>query len=200
MTHGRIRWKLAGTIIVPSFAISAGLLIAVAHGVLAVSFLVSNQEFKVSADRVEAAGIIQYGTVDRRYDGKLVPVTVQGVKKSTSYGLCQSTVARNVPILGTFTVKVTTDKVVARDSYADIIQSNTATVISKNANNGIAVGVSEKGPGVQQGDKVDLGSFAQEADSVVVINSRQIVLASSATYTNVSGSSLRFYKGVRECF
>lgn len=199
-THGRIRWRLFAVVMVPSLVASAALFVALAQGALAASFLVSNQQFKVTAERTEGIGLIQYSAVDRRYDGKVVPVTVTGLKQSKTTGYCQSAVARNIPLIGTFTVKVTAKQLTARDTYTDTVQSDSGSITLKNTNNGIAAGTSRKGPGIREGDKTDPGRAAQEADSVVVTNSKQIVLATSARITRTSGSSLRFHKGVHECF
>lgn len=199
-THGRIRWRLFAVVMVPSLAASAALFVALAQGALAASFLISNQQFKVTAERTEGIGLIQYSAVDRRYDGKLVPVTVTGMEQSKTTGLCQSVVARNIPLIGTFTVKATAEQVTSRDTYTDSVRSDSGTVTLKNTNNGIAAGASTKGPGIKKGDKTDPARAAQEAETIVVTDSKQIVLATSARITRISGSSVRLYKGVHECF
>jgi Family of unknown function (DUF6230) len=199
-TRSGIRWPLFAIVLTLSLAVSAALFVAVAQGVLAASFLISNQEFKETAERVESFGVIQYGAVDTRYDGTNVPVSVTGTRLSRVTGVCQSVVARDVPFVGTFTVKLNAERVTARDSYRDVVQSIDGTVTAENPNNGIAAGASRKGPGIKEGDKADPGSSAQEADSIVVTDSKQILVAVSARITQISGSSLRFYKGVNECF
>ncbi|GGW62708.1 DUF6230 family protein [Streptomyces xantholiticus] len=198
-TRGRTRWKLFSILMLPSLAASAALLVAVAQGALAASFLISNQKFKVTADRIEVTGAIQYGAFDKRYDGKVVPVTVAGAAHSTSYGVCQSTVQR-IPLIGKVTVRVTAERVTSQDSYSDVIQAHQGTVTTKNSRTGIAVGVATKGPGVRPGDNVSPTSAAQESDSSVVTDSRSIVVATSARVTKTIGSSTRIYKGVNECF
>ncbi|MFE2472635.1 DUF6230 family protein [Streptomyces mirabilis] len=179
---------------------SVGLFVALAQGALAASFLISGQEFKVSAERIEGTGVIQYGAFDRQYDGKNIPVVVTGYKKLTTIGLCQSVVARDIPLVGTVTVKTTARRSTARDAYSDVVQTDDATVTIKNSRNGIAAGASRKEPGINDGDNTSPASVAQDADSIVVTNSRAIVVATSATIITNEGSSLRIYKGIKECF
>lgn len=180
--------------------VGAAMMFALAEGVLAASFVISNQQFKVAADRIEGSGLIQYGTFNKRYDGTIVPVLVFGLSRSKTTGLCQSTVVRNFPIVGTITMKVTAKQVSARDSYSSVIKAMDGTVTLKNSKNGVATGSTVSGPGVRQGDKVDPASSAQEAEEFTVTKSKQIVAATSASITHITGSKVRFYRGVNECF
>ncbi|MET7549709.1 DUF6230 family protein [Streptomyces sp. NPDC005500] len=198
--RGRIRWRLFAVVMVSGLVASAALFLALAQGALAASFLISNQQSKESAERVEGTGVIQYGAFDRRYEGEIVPVLVLGLKQSKIMGFCQSTVVRDIPLIGTFTVKVTARQVTAYDTYRDVVQEDNGTVTLKDTNSGIAAGASRKGPGINEGDNTDPASSAQEADSILVTDSKQIVLATSARIARVSGRSVRFYKGVHECF
>ncbi|MGN9796439.1 DUF6230 family protein [Streptomyces sp. OZ13] len=184
---------------IPSLAASAALLVSVAEGALAASFLISDQKFKVTAERIEITGAIQYGALDKRYDGTVVPVTVSGADRSTSYGVCQSTV-QHIPLIGKVTARVTAKRVTALDSYSDVIESSQGTVTDKNRRTGIAAGAAKKGPGINPGDNVDPASAAAEADSSVITDSRSILVATSARVTQTSGVSTRIYKGVNECF
>lgn len=199
-TRGKIRWRVFSIVIAPSLAASVALFIALAQDVLAASFLISNQKFKVSSERVEGTGLIQYGASDRRYDGKIIPVLVSGLKQSKTTGFCQSVVARDIPLIGTFTVKVTIKQVTARDTYSDVVQADDGTVTLKNTITGIAVRVARNGPGVKKGDNTDPAGSATEADSIVTTNSKEILLATSARISESSGGRLRFYKGINECF
>ena len=199
-TRGRTRWRLFALVMAPSLAASTALFVAVAQGVLAVSFLVSNQNSKVSAKHVEGTGLIEYTAVDRRYDGSLVPVMVAGLRHSKSEGVCQSTVFRNIPLVGTITMKATTKQVTADDAYTDGVKASVGSSTLKNVNNGIAAGASTKGPGIAEGDKANPGNFAEEADSISVTDSKEIVVAASARISRSIGATLKYYRGVHECF
>ncbi|MFE4922316.1 DUF6230 family protein [Streptomyces sp. NPDC056661] len=183
-----------------SITASAALLIAVAEGALAASFLISNQETKLSADRTEGIGAIQYGAFDKRYDGKVIPVLVSGFAYTKITGACQSLLVRDAPLVGTFTVKITTERLTARDAYSDLIQDFSGTSTAKDAIGGVAAGATTKEPGIRKGDNTDPASAAQEAGSVLVLNSKQIAVATSVTISTSSGRSVRFYKGFNECF
>ncbi|GGN20168.1 cholesterol esterase [Streptomyces fuscichromogenes] len=185
---------------IASFAASTGLFIAVAQGALAASFTISNQEMKISTERAEGAGLIEYTATDRRYDGKRIPVLVSGLRFSKSKGICQSTVFRNIPLLGTYTVKVTTKESTARDSYSDVIRTVAGATTATGHRSGVATGADTKGPGIKAGDKVDPASAARDSDSIVVTDSKQIVLATTTGSSESSGVSVRIHKGLNECF
>ncbi|GGN44113.1 DUF6230 family protein [Streptomyces fuscichromogenes] len=201
--HGessRIRWGIFASVMVASFTASTGLFIAVAQGALAASFTISNQKMKISTERTDGAGFIEYAATDRRYDGKRIPVLVSGLKFAKSKGICQSTVFQNIPLIGTYTVKVTTEESTARDSYTDIIRTVAGTTTVTGERSGVATGSDTKGPGIKEGDKVDPAGAARDSDSIVVTDSKQIVLATSTGSAESSGVTVRIHKGLDECF
>ena len=175
------------------------LLFAVARGALAASFLISSQKSKVTAKRVESTGVVQYAATDKKHDGKLIPVTVWGAKRATSYDVCQS-IVRDMPLIGKVTAKVTAEQVTTQDSYSDVVQEYDGTITAKNARNGIAAGAADRGPGIRSRENVDPSSWAQDATSTVVTDSKSIVVASGARVTEISGNNMRIYRGVHECF
>ncbi|MGI5143421.1 DUF6230 family protein [Streptomyces sp. CA-106110] len=195
-TRGRIRWKLFAFVTLPSLTAGAALSVDMAKGVLAASYLISSEKSKSSSERIKGEGLISYTAYDRVYEGKIVPVLVSGLKESKTMGLCQSTVVRDFPLIGTFTVKLTAAQVVARDTYNDVIQSSSSSYTLRKSVTGIAVGASRNGPGVRAGDKTNPASRADEADSILVTNSKQIVVATSADIVTTSGSRVRFYRGI----
>ncbi|MFF7476728.1 DUF6230 family protein [Streptomyces sp. NPDC008092] len=196
----RIRWGIFAGVMVASFAASAGLFIAVAQGVLAASFTISNQEMKIFTERAEGAGLIQYTATDRRYDGKRIPVLVSGLRFSKSKGICQSTVFRDIPLIGTYTVRVTTEESTAHDSYSDVIRTVAGATTVRGERSGVAAGADTEGPGIKAGDKVDPAGAARDSDSIVVTDSKQIVLATTTGSSESSGVSVRIHRGLDECF
>jgi hypothetical protein len=58
---GRTRWKRFATVIVPASFIAGAIVFGQATGAIAASFNVSGQQFKVSADKLEGTGFVQYG-------------------------------------------------------------------------------------------------------------------------------------------
>lgn len=200
--RGRTRWKVFALVMSLGLCAAAALFVAMAHGALAVSFLISDQPIKSSAERIEGTGFISYGAYDKQYDGDIVPVTVSGLRKARITGLCQSVVTRGVPLVGTVTVKLTAGRdapVEARDFYSDVAQSS-GTVTYRNHNGNIAAGASTKGPGIQTGDHVNPAGSAQEADTVVLTDVEQIVWASSSSYLKMTGFKVRVHSGLNECF
>jgi hypothetical protein len=87
---GRTRWRRFAALIVPA-TLAAGALVAfTAEGVLAASFAVSGQNFKVSAESLEAEGFAQFGSVDTGADGEHHAVAPAGIRSATLSNLCQS--------------------------------------------------------------------------------------------------------------
>ncbi|MFH0242325.1 DUF6230 family protein [Streptomyces sp. HK10] len=202
VARGGTRWKRFAVVMVPSVAATAAVGVALAQGALAASFSVSGQQAKVSVDRLDGKGFVQYGTIDTVHGGKKVPVAVSAFKSAELRGLCQSVVIP-VPVFGDVSVKLNAGndgKVVeAKNLYIDLDQLD-ADATFKNINIGVSANDTSKGPGLKDGDAVLPGSFAQEADEAVLIDVKQMSWATSAGTFKLSGLSLNVAKGKNECF
>ena len=206
-TRGGTRWKRFAVVMVPSVAATAAIGVALAQGALAASFSVSGQQFKVSAQKLEGTGFLQYGAVDAQHGDKHVPVAVSAFKSATITGLCQSVVIPNLPFgIGDVTMKLTAggsgaSPVEAKDLYIDLDNLN-ADATFTNINIGVAAGDSSKGPGMHSSpsELADPGSFAQEADKAELSNVQQTAWATSAGTFKLSGLSMHVNKGDNECY
>jgi hypothetical protein len=200
--RGGTRWKRFAVVMVPSVAATAAIGVALAQGALAASFSVSGQQFKVSADRLDGTGFVQYGAVVAQHGGKTLPVAVSAFDNATIKGLCQSVVVP-VPVFGDMTLKLSagygSTPVEAKNLYIDLDQLN-ADATFRNIDIGVAAGDSTKGPGVKSGDKTDPGSFAQQADSATLTGVKQTAWATSAGTFKLSGLSMKVSKGKNECY
>jgi len=182
---------------VPGVAATAAIGVALAQGVLAASFSVSGQQFKVTADTLHGDGFEQYGALDVKQDGKYVPVAVSAFTDATITGLCQSVV---VPTpIGNVTLKLTAGtggkKVQAHNLYIDLDQLD-ADATFHNINIGVAAGAKgQPGPGIHPNDGADPGSFAQTADSADLTDVKQTAWATSAGTFRLAGLSLRVHMG-----
>ena len=158
------RWRRFATVAVPAFGVSALVLGLTAQGALAASFAVAGTNFRISADRLEGTGMVQYGTVDVGGDGKKHPVAVNGFKNVDIYNLCQSMVVPSP--FGDMTIRLTAGsgdtpvKVTNMVTDLDLLEGD---VTFRGPNIGVDASKSTKGP--VQGDKA---AFALEADSVSI--------------------------------
>ncbi|WP_438485797.1 DUF6230 family protein [Streptomyces sp. S186] len=201
LARGGTRWKRFAVVMVPSVAATAAIGVALSQGALAASFSVSGQQFKVSTDRLDGEGFVQYGAVDAQKNGKNVPVAVSAFSSAKIHNLCQSVVVP-VPVFGDVSMKLqagTGDPVEAKNLYIDLDQLNADATFS-NINIGVAAGSSSKGPGMKKGDKADPGSFAQEADTATLTHVHQRAWATTAGTFKLSGLKMSVTKGKSECY
>ncbi|WP_432014538.1 DUF6230 family protein [Streptomyces cucumeris] len=202
LARGGTRWKRFAVVMVPSVAATAAIGVALSQGALAASFNVSGQQFKVTADRLEGKGFVQYGALDTQHGGKTIPVAVSAFKNAKIKGLCQSVVIP-VPVFGDVSLKLSagngSKQVEAKNLFIDLDQLD-ADATFRGINIGVAAGDSTKGPGIKKGDKALPGSFAQEADSATLTKVKQTAWATSAGTFKLSGLSMKVSKGKNECF
>ncbi len=202
-TRGGTRWKRFAVVMVPSVAATAAIGVALAQGALAASFSVSGQDFKVTADKLDGTGFLQYGAYDVQHGGKNIPVAVSAFKDAKITNMCQS-VVMPVPLVGNVTMRLqaggTGTPVEAKNIYIDLDQLN-ADAQFDNINIGVAAGDSNKGPGMKGGgEHADPGGFAQEADHALLTGVKQTAWATSAGTFKLNGLSLRLLTGKQECY
>lgn len=207
VARGGTRWKRFAVVMVPSVAATAAIGVALSQGALAASFSVSGQSFKVSADKLDGRGMVQYGGVDVGVDmdGKKAahPVSVSAFKKAKITNMCQSVVT-HVPVLGDVTLQLRAGggktPVVAKNLYIDVAQLD-ADAEFRNINIGVAAGESTKGPGMKGGkEQANPNGFAQEADRAILTDIEQTAWATSAGTFKLSGLNMKLHKGKKECF
>lgn len=205
--RGGTRWKRFAVVMVPSVAATAAIGVALAQGALAASFSVSGQSFKVTADKLEGTGFVQYGAIDSGYnlDGSKTahPVAVSGFKSASITNMCQSVVTPNIPLLGSvsLTLKAGGDgtPVQADNLYIDVADLG-ADATFNNINIGVAAKDSTKGPGLKSGDTANPYGFAQEADSATLTNVKQTAWATTAGTFKLSGLKMSVSTGTHECY
>ncbi|GGN47615.1 cholesterol esterase [Streptomyces kronopolitis] len=202
LARGGTRWKRFAVVMVPSVAATAAIGVALSQGALAASFSVSGQQFKVSTDRLDGTGFVQYGAIDAQKGGKQVPVAVSGFSNAKIKNLCQSVVVP-VPVFGDVSMKLSAGggdtPVEAKNLYIDLDQLS-ADATFNNIDIGVAAGSTTKGPGMHKGDKADPGSFAQQADSATLTHVQQQAWATTAGTFKLSGLKMSVAKGKSECY
>ncbi|WP_409238820.1 DUF6230 family protein [Streptomyces sp. PA5.6] len=207
VARGGTRWKRFAVVMVPSVAATAAIGVALSQGALAASFSVSGQSFKVSADKLDGHGMVQYGGVDVGVDmeGKKAahPVSVSAFKKAKITNMCQSVVT-HIPVLGDVTLQLNAGggkkPVEAKNLYIDVAQLD-ADAEFRDINIGVAAGSSTKGPGMKGGkEQANPNGFAQEADRAILKDIEQTAWATSAGTFKLSGLNMKLHKGKKECF
>ncbi|MFR9676856.1 DUF6230 family protein [Streptomyces sp. TR06-5] len=202
LARGGTRWKRFAVVMVPGVAATAAIGVALSQGALAASFSVSGQQFKLTAEQIEATGFTQYGAVDNTAKGAK-PVTVVGMDQAQISGLCQSVVVP-VPGFGDVSMKLGAGEgespVVAKKLYVDADSLSTDATF-KNIDIGVSVSDSNiKGPGPNKGDKYLPGSFAQAAESATLTDVKQRAWSTTAGTFKLSGLHMSVKTGKHECY
>ncbi|MEU7908803.1 DUF6230 family protein [Actinoplanes sp. NPDC049118] len=210
-SQGRTRWGRFGILFGLSAAAVLGLLTLMSNGALAASFSVSGQQFKVSADRLEATGFVQYGTVDARTEPGSdppsqtpEPVAVSAMRTAKLTNLCQSVVT-DLGDFGSVTLKISAgtgrDPVTATNMVVDMTALD-GNARFRNMEIGRDASTLDKGPVNDPAETAQRrqGFFSQQADTVVITDLKQVAWATTAGEFNLTGLSLRLRWGKDECF
>ncbi|AVV48006.1 cholesterol esterase [Streptomyces sp. P3] len=199
---GKTHWKRFAIAAVPTVAATAAVVVSMAQGALAASFSISGADFQVSADKLSGKGFGNYATVDVAKNGKRIPVAVSSIENATITGMCQS-VPVTIPVLGTYTMTLKAGgsgtPVRAEDLYIDMTDLQAKTATFNNVDIGVATGSMTKGQ-VNPKDHVDPDGYAQQADSVEIIDAHQQVWATSAGTFELPGLHMNIAAGRHDCF
>ncbi|APE23976.1 MULTISPECIES: DUF6230 family protein [Streptomyces] len=221
--RGGTRWKRFAVVMVPSVAATAAIGVGLAQGVLAASFSISGQEFKVKAKELEGYDFVQYGSYVKGKDLKggdlSEPVAVSGFSEAYITDMCQSVVTPNVPFIGTVSLQLSAGskgktatedrRVYAKGIYLDV-SSLEANAEFKNIDIGVAAGALGKDndgkpngkPGIQPGteSKAHPYGFSQRADEAVLKDVKQKAWATTAATFKLPDLKLSLHRGAVECF
>jgi hypothetical protein len=207
LVQGRTRWRRFAAVVIPTAAAAGAIVFGMANGAIAAQFNVSGQTFKVSADRLEADGFVQYGGIASEKgatanptDPKNHPVATAGMASATLTNLCQSVKVPGLPVsmvinaggAGSAPVTATNLQIDMTDLTGDATFSNIN--IGQDASTLDAAGATAHGA---------TGAFGQQAKHVVITNVKQIAWSTSAGEFKLSGLHLFVDvnpKGPKECF
>ena len=197
--YGRTNWKRFAALFLASAGCATALVMGISDGALASSFMVSGQQFKVSADSLEGNGFVNYGWIDKHADGTAEPVAVSGIREATMRNMCQSVVT-TLPIVGDITLKLTAGTgdtpVTATDLVIDMAQLQGEADFT-NIQIGRDAATVDKGPASAKGLQ---GLFGQQADRVVITDLRQVAWAANAGRFKLAGLRMNLVDGKSECF
>jgi hypothetical protein len=199
---GRTHWKRFAIGAVPTVVATAAVAVSMAQGALAASFSISGSDFKVSAGSLSGTGFANYATVDVSRNGKRIPVAVSALENAKITDMCQS-VPVDIPVLGTYTMTLKAGgsgkAVKAKDLYIDMTDLQAKSGTFRNVDIGVATGSITKGQ-VNPKDRVDPDGYAQQADSIEIIDAHQRVWATSAGTFELAGLHMGIVAGRDDCF
>jgi hypothetical protein len=195
-TGAGVRWKRFLALTVPGLLVAGTIMVLTGQGALAASFAVSGQNYKISADRLDATGMVLYGDVRSGLDGTKHPVGTAGFKTATLYNLCLSTVV-NAPT-GVMTIRMSAGggdtPVQATNMIADLDQlSGNATF--DNIDIGIDASKQTKGP--VSGPS---GLGALQTDKATIVQPRLRAWAVASGTFKLTGLKIDVSFGKHECY
>jgi len=191
--YGRTNWRRFAVAVGVPTVVAGGLVLGLAQGAFAASFSVSNQTFKISADKLDGTGFVQYGDVDQTVkdkDGnvKSFPVARSGIADAKLYNLCQSVLVPGLPV--SLTIRAGRDDgkpAEATDLLIGVTElSGDATF--KNINIGQDASTLDQAGAKAHGAP---GMFGQQADSVVITGLQQTAYSTSAGTFKLTGLNLK---------
>lgn len=195
-TGGRTRWRVFGLVLLVGIFGIALMLTGLSHGAIAASFAVAGTSYKASADRLDAQGVVQYGSVDRSAD-QAHPVLVNGFREAKLDNFCQSIVVPGLPGVGDITVKIVAPGGMSADNLVLGIQEVTGDLTLNNVEIGRDAGTMDKGPNGAIGAA---GTFGIQADSTQITGLRQVAWSTTASTLKLNQVQIKAGAGRDECF
>jgi hypothetical protein len=194
---GRTSWPRFALAATLSASAACAMVFATATAALPASLALSGPAFRVSADRLEGTGFVQFAQIGQTaVDGTAAPVAVSGIGSARMTNLCQSTLIATP--LGELTLRVTAG------SAAPVTASNLVINLTEFSGDvtftGLQLGVDastvDRVPGVR-GTK---GSYAQQSDEVVIDGFRATARLTTAGTFRLTGMRMELRTGRQECF
>jgi hypothetical protein len=193
---GHTRWRRFAALLVPAVFAGGAMLAFTAQGVLAASFAVSGQNFKLSANKLEAEGFAQYGAIDTEVNGKHHPVAPVGIKSAKLSDLCQSVL---IPTpFGAMTLRLTAGgdtPITASNLVVDADQLGGNATFTD-----IQIGVDASKLDEAPGHTGPAGQFGQQAKKVSLDHLRMRAWAATAGTFNLNDLSMSATFGDNECY
>lgn len=181
----------------PAGLAAAGILgAATTQGLLAASFAVSGDNFKISASRLEGTGFAQYGDVATSVDETSRPVGLSIIEEAELSDMCMSALL-DLPI-GKATLLIHAGEktpVTATNMVVDVEQ------LKGNASfSAIEIGRDASTLNKVSGPQGGAGAFALQSDTVTINDLTMVSWAVSSGTLRLSGLKLNVKPGTHECF
>jgi hypothetical protein len=190
------RWRRFALVVVPGLAAAAVLGGMTTQGLLAASFAVSGDNFKMSADELVGDGFTQYGDVANSVDGSSRAIGLSTVNTAELDNLCMSSLW-DLPI-GEATL------VIKAGESAPVEGTNLVIDIEQLQGNAEFSAI-EIGRDASTLDKADggqgpAGGFGLQSDSITVTDMEMTTWAVTSGSLRLTGLSLAVKPGNHECF
>ncbi|MFV2197673.1 DUF6230 family protein [Nocardiopsis sp. LOL_012] len=193
---GGTRWRRFALIAVPGLTAAAVLGGMTTQGLLAASFAVSGDNFKMSADRFAGTGFQQYGDVASSADGSERAVGLSAVNSAELDNLCMSALMDLG--IGEATLLINAGEgtpVEGTDLVLDIEQLRGDAEFSE-----IEIGRDASTLDQVEGAQGPQGGFGLQSDSITVSDMELTTWAVTSGSLRLSGLSLKVLPGDHECF
>lgn len=180
---------------VPVVVVSTVMMAGVANGAVPVSFAVSGSQFQISASQLDGTGFSQYAGVSNDTSGKPHQVAIANIASATLADLCQSVVT-DTP-LGKVGLLITAGGG-GKPATATDLQIGMTDLKGDSTFHNIRIGVDAST--VNTSHKGSAGDFAQDADSMKIVNLKQTAWSTQASVFTLTGMHLQITDGSKGCF
>ena len=204
--YGRTNWRRFAVAVGVPTVVAGALVVGLANGAFAASLTLSGQAFKISADKLDATGFVQYSQAyaqGGKNANKPLGLAVSGITDAKLYNLCQSVHPDGLPF--SLVIRAGQDPnspALAHNmligmthlggdaTFKGIEIGKDASTLTKGSDNDSAKGAA--------------GTFAQEADSVIIDHLEQTAQYTAAGSFTLTGLDLTlntdFAGHPAECF
>lgn len=211
---GGTKWKRFALVMVPTVGIAGAMTVGMANGVLASSFAVSGQQFKVSADNLDGWTFAQSGDVIVDANGQPHAVAVAGIKSAKITNMCQSVVVP-IPMLGNLSIILRAGADPKNPVAASNLVLDTNQVNANATFTGVTIGASAadiaaktkidgfvKHTGDKDGSTTAFGAgdFGQVVNHAVLTDVRQTAYSTTAGTMSLKGLSISANLSKKACF
>lgn len=195
---GRTRWR-AFTLVILAGLVGVGVMVGgMSQGAIAASFAISGTSYKASADKLDANGVVQYGSVDRS-SSQAHPVLVNGFRDAKLDNFCQSILVPGIPGIGEITIRLAAPGPGGMQAKNLVlgIDNTTGDLTLNNVEIGRDAGTFDKGPSGLTGPA---GGFGIQASSMQLDHLRQEAWSTTASTLRLNQVQIKALAGRHECF
>lgn len=196
--RGRTHWVRFAGVVAAGLAGVVVLLFGLSQGALAASFAVAGTSFKISSDRLEGTGFVQFGGVDQGA-GAAHPVATSAFRSAVLDNFCQSVSLRSLPVVGDVTLRIVSGGeggMAASDIVLGVAELSGDMTLHK-PQIGVDAGQVSKGPPGVVGLP---GGFAQQADKATILMLRQTAWSATAYTLRLKNAHLTLHDEAGECY
>lgn len=195
---GRTRWNVFALVFAVGL-LGVGLMFTgMSRGALATSFAVSGTSYKATADKLTAAGVVQYGSAETGAGNKRAyPVLVNGFREAKLTNFCQSFVVADLPMVGEATVRLEASDGMRAENLVLGVERVSGDLTLRNVQIGRDAASLDAGPNGATGPP---GAFGIQADGATISDLRQRARSTTATTLHLDDVDITVEPGRDPCF